>query len=61
MGTWILIMALHGSSVSAQDFATVTTQEFSSQAACEDARSTFEKRFASIRVYTAKAVCVSKG
>jgi hypothetical protein len=54
-GVWILIMALNGA---------LTTQEFSTESACNKAALAFEGRFKSrfdtLRVHTAKALCVPK-
>ncbi|AOT23852.1 hypothetical protein HOR30_gp13 [Klebsiella phage KP-Rio/2015] len=64
MGIWILIMAINGSAVSGTDFAALTTQEFTTQAACNKAAKAFEEKFEekfdTFRVYTAKAICVPK-
>lgn len=61
MGIWILIMAINGSAVSDTDFATLTTQEFTTEADCNKAAKAFEEKFDTFRVYTAKAICVPKG
>lgn len=60
MGVWILIMAINGSAVSDTDFAALTTQEFTTQAACNKAAKAFEGKFSTSLVYTAKAICVPK-
>lgn len=60
MGIWILIMAINGSAVSDTDFAALTAQEFTTEAACNKAAKVFEEKFNTFRVYTAKAVCVPK-
>ena len=53
-------MAINGSAVSDTDFAALTTQEFTTQAACNKAAKAFEEKFDTFRVYTAKAICVPK-
>ena len=60
MGIWVLIIAINGSAVSDTDFAALTTQEFTTGAACNKAAKAFEEKFDTFRVYTAKAICVSK-
>ena len=60
MGIWILIMAINGSAVSDTDFAALTTQEFTTQAACNKAAKAFEEKFSTFRVHIAKAICVPK-
>lgn len=59
MGIWILIVAINGSAVSDTDFAALTTQEFTTEAACNRAAKAFEEKFDTFRV-TAKAICVPK-
>ncbi|MGX8940749.1 hypothetical protein ACWWJF_10145 [Symbiopectobacterium sp. Eva_TO] len=57
---WILIFAMYAAPFSETDFASVSSQEFSSEARCEKAKAIFEVKFETLRSINGIAYCVEK-
>ena len=57
---FILIFSLYASAWADNDFSSIHSQEFTSQATCEAAKSEFLKKFETARSTNAQAICVKK-
>lgn len=57
---WVLIISMYASAFSDNDFAALTTHEFSSQETCEVAKKEFTKNFDTLRSTSTQAICVKK-
>lgn len=60
MSTFILIFSLYASAWADNDFASIRSQEFSSQETCEAAKAEFLKKFETARSTNTQAICVKK-
>ncbi|WP_334473006.1 hypothetical protein [Arsenophonus sp. PmNCSU2021_1] len=57
---WILIFAMYAAPFAETDFASVSSQEFSSKERCEKAKAIFELNFETARAINGIAYCVEK-
>lgn len=57
---WVLIFSMYSAPFADNDFAALASQEFSSQAKCERAKSEFEAQFQTAKSVSNVAVCVEK-
>lgn len=57
---WILIFAMYAATLAETDFASVSSQKFSSKARCEKAKAIFELNFETVKAINGIAYCVEK-
>lgn len=57
---WVLIFGIIFSPMADNEFASVSNQEFTSEAACKKAATEFSQTFSTFKSADAKAFCVQK-